>query len=89
MNSKNISAKARAHLARVKEMGCIVCQTAGPSEAHHIRQGDHFTVLPLCKDCHTGSLLGWHGQKRAWAIRKMDELDALSLTIRRLLYGND
>jgi hypothetical protein len=29
--------------------------------------------------------MGWHGQKRAWAIRKMDELDALNETIRRLL----
>lgn len=29
--------------------------------------------------------MGWHGQKRAWAIRKMDELDALNVTIRRLI----
>jgi hypothetical protein len=29
--------------------------------------------------------MGWHGQRRAWAIRKMDELDALNITIRRLL----
>jgi hypothetical protein len=29
--------------------------------------------------------MGWHGQRRAWAIRKMDELDALNVTIRRLL----
>jgi hypothetical protein len=29
--------------------------------------------------------MGWHGQKRAWAIRKMDELDALNETIRRLI----
>jgi hypothetical protein len=29
--------------------------------------------------------MGWHGQKRAWAIRKMDELDALNVTIQRLL----
>lgn len=25
--------------------------------------------------------MGWHGQKRAWAIAKMDELDALDVTI--------
>ena len=29
--------------------------------------------------------MGWHGQKRAWAIRKMDELDALNITIKRLI----
>jgi hypothetical protein len=28
--------------------------------------------------------MGWHGQRRAWAIRKMDELDALNVTIERL-----
>jgi hypothetical protein len=30
-------------------------------------------------------MMGWHGNRRAWAIRKMDELDALNITIRRLL----
>lgn len=29
--------------------------------------------------------MGWHGQKRAWAIHKMDELDALNVTIKRLI----
>ena len=29
--------------------------------------------------------MGWHGQKRMWAIKKMDELDALNETIRNLL----
>jgi hypothetical protein len=29
--------------------------------------------------------MGWHGQKRAWAIRKMEEIDALNVTIERLL----
>ena len=29
--------------------------------------------------------MGWHGQKRAWAIRKMDEIDALNVTIKRLI----
>lgn len=26
-----------------------------------------------------------HGQKRMWAVNKMDELDALNVTIQRLL----
>jgi hypothetical protein len=29
--------------------------------------------------------MGWHGQKRMWAIKKMDELDALNVTIERLM----
>ena len=29
--------------------------------------------------------MGWHGQKRAWAIRKMDEIDALNVTVKRLI----
>ena len=31
--------------------------------------------------------MGWHGQKRMWALKKMDELDALNITIQRLLDG--
>jgi cytochrome c5 len=42
-------------------------------------------VVALCKDCHQSQILGWHGQRRAWAVRKMDELDALAKTIERLL----
>lgn len=30
-------------------------------------------------------MLGWHGQKRAWLTRKMDELDALNVTVKRLV----
>ena len=29
--------------------------------------------------------MGWHGQRRMWAIKKMDEVDALAVTIQRLL----
>ena len=31
--------------------------------------------------------MGWHGQKRMWALKKMDEMDALNITIQRLLDG--
>lgn len=75
----------RRHLQRVKELACSVCDTPGPSEAHHIRQGDQYTVVALCKECHTGPSMGWHGGRIAWRVRKMDELDALNVTVRRLL----
>lgn len=75
----------RDHLLRVKSQACSVCDAPGPSDAHHIKQGQHITAVALCKECHQGPILGWHGQRRAWAIRKMDELDALAVTLRRVL----
>lgn len=83
MNSR-LSAAERAYLARVKLLPCSVCDRSGPSEAHHIRQKQTYTCVALCRDCHRDQLAGWHGMKRMWAIRKMDELDALAITIRRL-----
>lgn len=80
MNSK-MTAVERMWVQRVKEQECSVCAAPGPSDAHHIKQGNHFTVVALCKSCHQGSMMGWHGQKRAWAIAKMDENDALNVTI--------
>lgn len=83
MNSK-LNAKEREWIGRVKELPCSVCDLPGPSDAHHIKQGLHYTVVALCKSCHQGSMMGWHGQKRAWAIAKMDELSALDKTIERM-----
>ena len=83
MNNK-LTATERAHLAKVKELPCSVCDAPGPSDAHHIEQGRQYTCVALCKDCHQGSILGWHGQRRAWKVRKMGELDALDVTLRRL-----
>lgn len=84
-NAKAISTVERAHLSRVKELPCSVCDEAGPSDAHHVKQGSHWTCIALCHSCHQGPLLGLHGEKRAWAIRKMDEIDALAVTVRRLM----
>lgn len=50
-----------------------------------MKQHRQYTGIALCADCHRGGLMGWHGQKRAWAIRKMDEQDALNVTIERLM----
>jgi len=83
MNNQ-LSQKEKNWLQKVKSLPCSVCDAPGPSDAHHIKQGRQYTCVALCKDCHQGSILGWHGQKRAWSIRKMDELDALNVTINRL-----
>ncbi|WP_282259614.1 hypothetical protein [Stenotrophomonas sp. PS02301] len=53
----------------VKLLACSVCDGPAPSDAHHIKQGRHFTVA-LCKDCHQGSNNGWHGEKFMWRIHK-------------------
>jgi hypothetical protein len=68
----------------VKALACSVCDAPGPSEAHHIVQGLQYTCIALCPECHTGPRMGWHGQRFAWKIRKMEELDALNVTIKRL-----
>ena len=84
MNNK-LNARERAYVAMIKCLSCSVCGQEGPSDAHHTKQGNQYTVVALCKSCHQGSLMGWHGQKRAWAIAKMDENDALNRTIHDLI----
>lgn len=66
----------------------MVCGAAGPSECHEINQGQWFTSMPLCADCHRGSLNGIHGQKRMWAVHKLDELSALNKTLQTILTQN-
>lgn len=83
-NAKAITSSEREHIAKVKALPCSVCGDSGPSDAHHIKQGRHYTVVALCKDCHQGGLNGWHGQKRMWSVMHMDEIDALNITLGRL-----
>ena len=85
--NNNPTAKERKHLAAVKELPCSVCDAPGPSDAHHIKQHRQYTCVALCKDCHQGSIMGWHGQRRMWNLKKMDEMDALNVTLKRLIEG--
>ncbi len=92
MRSKNSRVPTKAessHIARVKSLPCSVCDAPGPCDAHHIKQGQHYTTVALCKSCHQGGLLGLHGQRRAWLVRKMEEIDALNITIKRLAAAED
>lgn len=84
-NAKAIKPIEANHIANVKLLPCSVCDDPGPCDAHHVKQGQHFTVVALCKSCHQGPLLGLHGQRRMWAVKKMDEIDALAVTVQRLL----
>lgn len=83
-NAARITPAESAHMARVKELPCSVCDAPGPCEAHHIVQGLHFCTVSLCDDCHRGGANGIHGQKTMWHIHKIDELGALNKTLRRL-----
>ena len=87
MNNR-LNPTERSHLERVKMLHCAVCGAEPPSEAHHIVQGQQYTTIPLCKDCHTGSRNGIHGQKLVWAVFKKTELSCLNDTVRRLLQQN-
>jgi hypothetical protein len=87
-NKKAPTSSERLHIARIKAMDCVVCEASGPSECHEINQGQWFTSMPLCPDCHRGGLNGIHGQKRMWSVKKMDELSALNRTIEILLNEN-
>jgi hypothetical protein len=83
--NNQLSAKEKEYVRLVKSLACSVCDASGPSDAHHIKQHRQYTVVALCKSCHQGAIMGWHGQKRMWAIKKMDELDALDITIQRAI----
>ena len=82
--NNSLTKKERDWIGRIKEQPCSVCGQDGPSDAHHIKQGRHYTVVALCKSCHQGSKMGWHGEKVAWRLAKMDELDALNETIKNI-----
>ena len=83
MNQK-YTKQERLHLERVKELPCSLCNKEGPSYAHHIRQDCAWLVIPLCLECHQGPE-GIHGSKALWRVFKMDEWDALGVTIKQLI----
>ena len=84
-NKKPPTKAEKKHIERVKALPCSVCDDDGPSDAHEIKQGQWFTSVALCKSCHQGPIMGLHGQRRMWAIKKMDETDALAVTVRRIM----
>lgn len=83
-NKKPMTPAERRHVEAVKMLNCAVCNAGPPCDAHEIRQGLWFTSIALCRDCHQGSENGWHGRKAMWRVMKMDEMDALNVTIGRL-----
>ena len=84
MNNR-LTAAERQHLGRIKAMPCGVCGASGQSEAHHVNQHQQYTAIPLCADCHRGSHNGIHGNRRIWAVKKLDEMTVLNNTIKEML----
>lgn len=79
----------REWVSEVKRMKCICCtmmnrQALDESDAHEIRQGQWFTSIPLCKDCHDGRN-GVHKEKHYLHVLKMDEWDLLNEHLRRMV----
>ncbi|WP_420465595.1 recombination protein NinB [Panacagrimonas sp.] len=83
------------HLDRIRAMPCVVCAALRQPQttrthAHHPRTGqgmaqkapDH-CAIPVCEEHHTGRR-GIHGDRSAWNMARLDEMQALGLTIRRL-----
>jgi hypothetical protein len=70
------TAAERAHIERLKETPCPVCDDPG-EDIHEPEQGYWFISLHLCKQCHTGPH-GWHGDRLRWKLHKMDELKAIN-----------
>jgi hypothetical protein len=83
--NNTLTAQERAYVGLVKQLPCSVCDHPGQSDAHHVKQHRQYTCVALCKDCHQGSRNGWHGQRQMWKLKKMDEFDALNVTIERVM----
>ena len=83
-------------MGRVAELGCFLCNKLGygyvGAQIHHLREGQgmgqrnsNYVVIPLCDRHHANSSVdGIHGQRRAWKLAQVDEIDALAWTIGRL-----
>jgi len=85
----------RAHMGRVAELGCILCQHIGlgnsPAEVHHLFDGSErsdWLIAPLCPEHHRGPT-GFHGLgERAFNTRyKLTETTLLAMTLEALAKG--
>jgi len=86
MQSKNKrppTASERQHIARVAALPCSICDAEGPSEVHEPKQGLWRVAIALCPTCHRGAK-GWHGTRELWRNARIDELDAIAITLGRL-----
>jgi len=86
----------KEYMGRVAALGCYLCHRLGhghvAAQVHHVREGQgmaqrasNWLTAPLCDRHHANhSADGWHGQRRAWKLASVDEMDALAWTIEQL-----
>jgi len=70
------TAKARAHMARVKQLPCVICGKPGPSDVHHVicdrygtSRASDFDTIPLCKAHHQDGPEAIHNGKASWVAK--------------------
>jgi hypothetical protein len=64
------------------EQPCVVCGADGV-EIHEFEQGQWFTAVPLCARHHRHEVDGWHGQRLAWKLARIDKDQAINLAVGR------
>ena len=86
----------REYMDRMAGLGCYLCRHLGygyvPAQIHHIRAGQgmaqrasNWLTVPICPAHHANSSPdGIHGQRRAWKLAGVGEIDALAWTIEQL-----
>lgn len=91
-----MSKSSKEHLSRVAALGCYLCRHLGygysGAQIHHLREGqgmaqraNDMLTIPLCDTHHANSSVdGIHGQRRAWKLASVGEMDALADTLERL-----
>lgn len=74
--------EAKRHLARVKELPCVICAAPPLSDAHHCfsgrygsRKASDFETIPLCKACHQHGPMAIHQDKAGWEARNGNDFD--------------
>lgn len=85
MHSKNKptqTANQKRYVSLLAEQPCVVCG-AFPVEIHEFSQGLWHASVPLCPSCHRGQH-GWHGDRLAWTLAKMDPFKAIDITVERV-----
>jgi len=93
MSKKAATTAESEYMGRVAALGCYLCRHLGygptPAQVHHMRTGvgmsqrsSHYLTIPLCDAHHANaSVDGIHGQRRAWKLASVDEMDGLADTI--------
>lgn len=91
-----MTSSEKAYMGRVQALGCYLCRHLGygntPAQVHHLREGQGMSqrssawlTVPLCESHHANSSPdGIHGQRKAWKLAGVGEMDALAWVIEKL-----